>query len=106
MLARGSLTDELNVSTGERFRAVAAGLFVVSILAAVAGWLGWIAVLLLLALLAVLNLDLIRFFTRKHGLLFALGAFAYHQLYYLYSMAAFAYAWLEHRFGTAEKAAS
>jgi GT2 family glycosyltransferase len=103
MLAKGELTDDLNVSTGERIRAIAAGLFLLVVFAVVAGWLNWIAIPLLLTVLVVLNLDFIRFFIKQHGLLFALGAFAYHQFYYLYSMAAFAYAWMEHRFKAKER---
>lgn len=103
MLARGQLTNDLNVSASERLRAVIAGLFVLTVLVVAAGWLNWIAIPLMLAILVVLNLEFIRFFTHQRGLCFATGAFAYHQFYYLYSMAAFAYAWMEHRVKAVEK---
>jgi glycosyltransferase involved in cell wall biosynthesis len=102
MLARGKLTDDLNVSTDERLRAVAAGVFVLALLAAITGWLSWSVVPVILALLLILNLELLRFFLQQRGFWFALGAFAYHQFYYLYSMAAFAYAWLEIRLRSIE----
>ncbi len=103
MLARGQLTDDLNVSTGERLRAILAGLLVLSVFAVMIGWLNWMFIPLMLVILIAANLELIRFFIDQRGLLFAAGAFAYHQFYYLYSMAAFTYAWLEHRTGLVRK---
>ena len=35
------------------------------------------------------------FIYRRKGLLFAIGGFAFHQLYYLYSSLAFVYSWIE-----------
>jgi hypothetical protein len=51
-------------------------------------------VLIAIALFA--NGQLIAFFAAKRGLLFAAGALLFHQLYYLYSSAAFAYATVRH----------
>jgi hypothetical protein len=36
-------------------------------------------------------------FTRKRGPLFAAAAIVFHQIYYLYSTAAFLWCWLEHK---------
>lgn len=96
MLERRQLTDDLNVSRSERLRAGLAGLTSLALIAALPGWLpAWIpAVLIAIALFA--NGQLIAFFTAKRGLLFAAGAFLFHQLYYLYSSAAFAYATVRH----------
>jgi len=105
MIARGELTDDLNVSASERLRAVAAGVFVLVFLAAIAGWLSWIAVPVILTILVALNVDFLRFFIHQRGPRFALGAFGYHQFYYLYSMAAFTYAWSEHRLKSMNKKA-
>lgn len=105
MLVKGKLTDDLNVSTDERLRAVAAGVFILALLSTIAGWLSWTIALFLLVLLLVLNQEFLRFFIQQRGIRFALGAFAYHQFYYLYSMAAFAYAWLELHFKKARNKA-
>ncbi len=97
MLASGGLVNELNVGVGERLRAVLAGLFVLSLAASlVPGVPAWVA-LAGLAAIALANLDLLRLFARRKGPLFALGGLLFHQVYYLYSGAAFAYCWLEHR---------
>ncbi|MFZ5610038.1 MAG: glycosyltransferase [Pseudomonadota bacterium] len=106
MLARGGLTDDLNVSQGERARAILAGFFLVSLLGALATLLPWWAPLLLFSLAIAANGRLFGFFHRRKGLFFALGALLYHQLYYLYSAAAFAYCWLEARLARPAKAAA
>jgi hypothetical protein len=94
MLERGDITDDLNVSSNERLKAVLAGVFALSILGAVAGivpW--WLAGALLLAAGAA-NIGLVGIFNRRKGPLFALGGLLMHQLYYLYSSAAFVWAFI------------
>ena len=99
MLSRTGLTDALNVGVAERLRALLAGLFVVgcfaSLLPGIPGWLS----LVLLAAIVVANFELVRLFYRRKGPLFALAGLLFHQFYYLYSGAAFAWCWLEHRIG-------
>jgi hypothetical protein len=104
MLSQTGLVNDLNVGTGERLRAVAAGLFVASVIAsfhpAVPSWIA----LVMLGLIAWVNRDLLRLFYRRKGPLFALGGLLFHQVYYLYSGAAFAWCWLECRFNEMTRA--
>ena len=96
--SRRELPDALNVGKGERIRAVlAAGLVLCVLLAATQLAPVWVPVLLLVAV-AIANARLFAFFRRARGSRFALGAVAFHQLYYLYSGAAYAWCWLERRF--------
>jgi glycosyltransferase involved in cell wall biosynthesis len=90
MLERKDLTDDLNVGKAERLRALLAGVTVAGLAAAAVGLLlPWVAGLALLICLAA-NLGFVGFFVRRRGVLFAARAFLFHQLYYLYSSAAFA----------------
>lgn len=104
MLTQTGLVNDLNVGTSERLRAVLAGIFVLCLLAALLpGVPGWIA-LAGLGTVALANAKLLRLFYRRKGLLFALAGLLFHQLYYLYSSAAFAWCWLEHQFKKTAKA--
>lgn len=97
ILAHGGVVNELNVSVGERVRALLAGVFILGCVASLHPAVpGWIA-LVVLATIAVANAALVRLFARRRGSLFALGGLLFHQLYYLYSGAAFGWCWLEHR---------
>jgi hypothetical protein len=49
----------------------------------------WLPLLLLAAIIAA-NWDLLVYFRERRGTLFAIGGVAYHQLYYLYSIATLA----------------
>lgn len=97
MLSQTGLVNDLNVGTAERLRAVAAGVFfagsAASLHPAVPVWV----VLALLGAVALANGGLLRLFYCRKGLLFAVGGLLFHQVYYLYSSAAFAWCWLEHR---------
>jgi hypothetical protein len=98
MLERRRLTDDLNVGVGERLRALLALGSVLALLFWAAGLAAlWLPVAALAAS-ALANLQLIRYFKARRGALFASCAFLYHQLYYLYSSAAFGYASLQHFF--------
>lgn len=97
MLSRTGLVNDLNVGVAERLRAVLAGVFVLVALVALPGWLPWRAVSVAAAAVIVANFPLARFFYRRKGLLFAAGGLLFHQLYYLYSSAAFAWCFAEHR---------
>ncbi len=97
MLSQTGLVNDLNVGTAERLRAVVAGLFfagaAASLHPAVPGWLA----LVMFGVIALANGSLLRLFYRRKGPLFALGGLLFHQVYYLYSSAAFAWCWLEFR---------
>ena len=95
MLEQPGMTDDLNVSPMERLRAVLAGVFVLVLVAAVFGLLPWWSSLVMLVVVAVASHKLFGLFLRRRGVLFALGGLLFHQLYYLYSSAAFVYSWLE-----------
>jgi glycosyltransferase involved in cell wall biosynthesis len=96
MLERGSVTNDLNLGRDERLRAMLAFGWAATVVAWAAGAVpAWIP-LAALAVAAVANAELIRFFATQRGALFAAGAFLYHQFYYLYSSAAFAYVGARH----------
>jgi len=97
MISREGLTDDLNVSSGERVRAGIAGLFFLSLLVAVISPSVWWLPLLLAAIVWFANIQLFAFFARQKNVLFAFGALAYHQVYYVYSTCAFVWCVVEHR---------
>jgi glycosyltransferase involved in cell wall biosynthesis len=100
MLRRGSLTDDLNVGGGERWRAAIAGVCTLLLVATVCGLLpGWMSLAAVGAIVAA-NLSLVAFFARHRGPIFAAGALLFHQAYYLYSSASFLWAMVEHRLVT------
>lgn len=104
MLERKDFTDDLNVGKGERLRAALTGAVLLSMFAWAVGWAsGWILVGLIAVLVAA-NASFIAFFTRTRGPLFAVRAFLFHQLYYLYSSATFAAATAGHYLGRRHKA--
>jgi glycosyltransferase involved in cell wall biosynthesis len=105
MLERKDITDDLNVGKSERLRAALTGAVLLSALLWALGWLsGWVPVALIAALIAA-NASFIAFFARTRGPFFALRAFWFHQIYYLYSSAAFAAALAGHYLGRARSGA-
>lgn len=95
--SRRRLPDALNVGMGERIRAVLAAALLAAAALAISGLLpAWVPALVLLSAIAA-NAGLFAFFRRARGTLFALGAVAFHQLYYLYSSAVYVWCWLERR---------
>lgn len=96
MIAREGLGDDLNTSKAERLRAVLAGLWLVSpAVIPFAPGLWWLP-FGVLALTIVVNMRLFRFFIRHLGLLRAVAAMLYHQIYYVYSAGAFAWCLFEY----------
>ena len=95
MISREGLTDDLNVSQGERIRAILAGMFVLSLLVLIVLPGFWPAPLVLFVAMLAANSYLLQFMAQNGGALFALFGFAYHQFYYLYSSAAFAWCMVE-----------
>ena len=95
MLQQTGIVDDLNVSSQERYRAAMSGVFFLVCLAALVGWLPWWSVVLMAGVVTIINRSLFALFYQRKGLLFAVMGLAFHQLYYLYSSAAFAYCLLE-----------
>lgn len=96
IVATGGWSDSLNTGVAERIRALLAVCCLSTLLLAALGiaplWLAGIA----LAAIASANAPLFRFFHSRRGAVFAIGGVLYHQLYYLYSAAAYACCWLDH----------
>lgn len=99
MIAQGGLTDDLNVGKAERLRAVLAGIFVLVIAAAIFGLVPYWAPFAMFAFTLAANAKLFGFFLSRKGPFFALSALLFHQLYYLYSSAAFSFCWFENALG-------
>jgi glycosyltransferase involved in cell wall biosynthesis len=95
LISREGMTDELNVSNGERARAVLAGLLILSFLAFPFMPALWPVALAMVGVVVFANWHFFRFLQRNGSVSFALAGLAYHQLYYLYSMAAFAWCFAE-----------
>ncbi len=92
------IPNDLNVGATEQVRAVVAGLFTLCILAALVGLLPAIWLVPATLVMVAANWEITRFFNRGHGPVFACGALLFHQVYYLYSGAAFVFAYIEHAF--------
>jgi glycosyltransferase involved in cell wall biosynthesis len=99
MLRRGALTDDLNVGRGERLRAVLVILLSLAILSALPGFISWWIPAGLFALDVIASRSFLSFFFRARGAWFMVRAYLMHRLYYLYSSAAFAWAWLTVKLG-------
>ena len=79
----------LNVSMGERLRALLAWTLALSAAVALTGKGSFLLVLALFVAAIGANAHLFALFLRANGILFALGAIAFHQFAYLYASAAF-----------------
>lgn len=99
MFEQPEMGSDLNVSSSERMRAGLAGLVFISLVIAVAGLIPWWTVVILLGGAAAMNTGLLSLFYQRKGFAFAVMGFLFHQLYYLYSSAAYVYCWLEWRTG-------
>jgi glycosyltransferase involved in cell wall biosynthesis len=95
MLQQTGIVDDLNVSSKERLRAGLAGILFLVMLAVLPGWLPWWAIAVMVVVVTLVNRRLFSLFFQRKGPLFAIMGLAFHQLYYLYSSAAFAYCLLE-----------
>ena len=79
----------LNVSTGERLRALLAWALALSAAVAMTGKGSFALMFALLAAAIAANAHLFALFLRTNGMVFALGAILFHQFAYLYASAAF-----------------
>lgn len=91
------LINDMNLKTADRLSAgfVALSIAVVPLLV----WQPLVAVLLLLVFLgavAVLNREILGFYLRKRGILFAAAAYPWLWLYFFYSGASFGYCWFRY----------
>lgn len=100
MLERKHVTNDLNVGHGERVRAVLSLFIVLSAVVWIGGFAPWWLPAGAIAAAAMANHALLRFFLARRGAWFALRAFAYHQVYYLYSAASFAFVTIRHMYAT------
>ncbi len=89
------IPDDLNVGMAEQARALVAGIFALSVLAALFGALSPPLLAIPVLLMLVANREIAMFFKRRGGLVFAAGAVLFHQVYYLYSASAFAWVVME-----------
>lgn len=93
------IPDDLNVGMAEQARALVAAILLISVLAWLAGYLSFPILLIPFLLMVFANKEIALFFNRRGGLLFAVRALLFHQVYYLYSASAFAWAVLERTAG-------
>jgi glycosyltransferase involved in cell wall biosynthesis len=103
IIEHGWWSRNLNMDGGERLRAVLAACGVAAVLLALARVSPPWPALILLGLIAVANRRLFGYFRRRRGMLFAIGGALYHQLYYLYSVAAFVYCLAAHRWSVVRR---
>ena len=87
----------LNASPGERLKAVLGAATLGATFLALVGLLPAFVAIGLLAAVWFANRELFELFRRRRGLVFAVGALAFHQVHLTYSGLAFAWCWLEHR---------
>lgn len=93
------IPDDLNVGMAEQARAVVAAVLLLSILAFLAGYLSPTMLEIPVLLMLYANWEISAFFYRRGGLVFAIAALSFHQVYYLYSASAFAWALCEQALG-------
>jgi glycosyltransferase involved in cell wall biosynthesis len=95
ILKRSMIVNDLNTGVSERWRAALAGILALGLLGATIRVVPWSLPAGMLLLAPVANWPLFRFFRQRNGSVFAIAAILYHQLYYLYSLGAFAWTWFE-----------
>ena len=89
------IPNDLNVGRSEQVRALIAGGLLLTIIAFAVGQAGGLALASMVMVVVVANWSITRMFADRGGLLFAIGALSYHQLYYLYSAGSFAWVMAE-----------
>lgn len=97
MLEGFGMTDDLNVSKVERYRAGLAGLFFLSFLSLFFSLSLWWVPFVAFGVLLLANIEFFSFMRQNRGLGFALRGFLFHQIYYVYSTLAFVWCSAESR---------
>lgn len=97
LLAGEGPGGDLNVGVAEQVRALIACGLVAALGAAVVGLASWWLPAALAAVAFAANLDLFALLARRGGVGLGLFGILFHQLYYLYSTAAYAWCWAEAR---------
>jgi glycosyltransferase involved in cell wall biosynthesis len=97
ILGGAGIPDDLNTGAAEQAKAVLAGLFLLATLLAALTLLSPYVALALAGAVYFANREIAGLFYRRRGLLFALGALLFHQVYYLYSATAFALVFIEQK---------
>lgn len=106
LVSRRDVPADLNARRGEQGRALLAGLFLGTLLLAVVGRMApWVPVIFFFAAVAT-NRALFSLFRRRRGVVFALLALLFHQVYYVYSAGAFVLCWVERRLAPRHAAAA
>lgn len=95
IVSDSGIPNDLNVGMAEQGRAVVAALFALSLLLVLVNLIPPVSLLATLGLVLLANRDITSFFYRRNGLPFACGALLFHQVYYIYSAASFAFAVVE-----------
>jgi hypothetical protein len=102
LLERPEAAPHLNVAYAERVRAAiavgATSVIGLALLGLAPAWSCVVAV----GMTVVSSRRLFAFFRQRNGAGFALGATLFHQLYYLYSVGAYAWCWTQKRLGRRE----
>jgi hypothetical protein len=96
MISREGVHNDLNTSHGEKAKAVFAGLLILSVMALPFAPGLWPATLALVLIAVAANWAFARFMYTHGGLGFAAAALTYHQIYYVYSAAAFSWCLFEY----------
>ncbi|MEZ5778805.1 MAG: glycosyltransferase family 2 protein [Paracoccaceae bacterium] len=96
MIAREGVHNDLNTSHAEKAKAVIAGLLILSVLSLPLAPGLWPLALGLAVLAVLANWTFVRFMHENGGIGFAAATFLYHQVYYVYSAAAFAWCLFEY----------
>ena len=104
ILERRGLINDLNLRGRERVCAALVGLSGLSLLLSPFKPLLLALAAVLLILVAVLNRELYAFFLRRKGVLFAVAAFPFQAIYYLYSGVTFTFCWCAHKLGVHRRA--
>lgn len=99
LLAGEGPRGDLNVGMAEQLRALIACAVVATAAAALVGLVPWWLPLSAAATAFAANLDLFALLARRGGIGLGLFGMAFHQLYYLYSTATYAWCWGEARLG-------
>ena len=93
ILEKQVLINDMNLKWSDRISSVLAGMSLLFIFPLYWKPVFGFAVFLCLIAIALLNANILKFFARKRGILFAIMSFPWHVLYFLYSGATFVLCW-------------